>query len=304
MSVTQQESLEPELIGPNDRARFWRDPRHGGMECLHAQFVKHVYAPHIHDTYVFGVICRGVELFTAGGVSHRSVPGQALILNPGVLHDGRPADGGYEYRMFYPGVDLLQEIAADMTGRPCPPPFFRDVVLDDPELYRRTLLLHRVCEAPGQKLHKDTLLVDTLALLIARHGDLTRRPLGAGRETARIARLRDHIEDRLDIDAGLDDLAAVAGVSRFHLIRCFKREMGVTPHAYVTSRRVARAKTLLGRGADLADTALACGFFDQSHFSRVFKNTIGVTPGQYRRATAPEIDRGGNILQEPPAAAE
>jgi AraC-like DNA-binding protein len=80
-------------------------------------------------------------------------------------------------------------------------------------------------------------------------------------------------------------LAGVAGLSRYHFLRAFRREVGVTPHAYLTHRRIAAAKLFLAGAEPLSEVALACGFYDQSHFSRAFKGCTGLTPGQYRRGS-------------------
>jgi AraC-like DNA-binding protein len=88
--------------------------------------------------------------------------------------------------------------------------------------------------------------------------------------------------DVLEVDLSLDMLAATAGINRFHLLRIFKRTVGMTPHAYVTARRVARGKTLLAQGSPVADAALAVGFFDQSHFANRFRQTYGMTPRTFQ----------------------
>jgi AraC-like DNA-binding protein len=72
--------------------------------------------------------------------------------------------------------------------------------------------------------------------------------------------------------------------SRTHLIRAFRRETGLTPHAYLLDRRFRAASRALGRGEAPAAVALRCGFCDQSHLNRVFKARMGVTPGVYRAA--------------------
>jgi AraC-like DNA-binding protein len=84
-------------------------------------------------------------------------------------------------------------------------------------------------------------------------------------------------------DLTLDELAAAAGLSRYYFLRAFRRAVGVTPHAYLTGRRIAAAKAFLAGTVPLSEVAVACGFYDQSHFTRSFKGCTGVTPGQYRR---------------------
>jgi AraC-like DNA-binding protein len=81
-------------------------------------------------------------------------------------------------------------------------------------------------------------------------------------------------------------LAALAGVSRFQLLRAFRRETGITPHAYLIQRRVSAARRLLAAGEIPAQAAAAAGFSDQSHMTRAFVRYLGVTPARYRAALA------------------
>jgi AraC-like DNA-binding protein len=81
-------------------------------------------------------------------------------------------------------------------------------------------------------------------------------------------------------------LAGLAGVTRFQVIRDFRRVTGLTPGAFVRNRRLRLASRLIEQGATLVDAALAAGFADQSHLSRSFRNTHGITPTMFRRAFA------------------
>jgi AraC-like DNA-binding protein len=92
------------------------------------------------------------------------------------------------------------------------------------------------------------------------------------------------LQERFNESVSLDELSAVAGLSRFHLLRAFKKRFGVPPHTYQLHARIARARVLLQKGVSPADTASSVGFADQSHFTRHFKRILGVTPGQYARA--------------------
>lgn len=82
----------------------------------------------------------------------------------------------------------------------------------------------------------------------------------------------------------LDDLAAIGGVSQFQLLRGFSRMTGLTPHAYLVQRRLQKARKLIANGVPLADAAHAAGFADQSHMTRLFVRTYGMSPGVYAAA--------------------
>lgn len=95
-----------------------------------------------------------------------------------------------------------------------------------------------------------------------------------------------HIEANLGSRLGAGDLANVAALSRSHFSRAFKHSLGFSPMEYVIVRRVERAKTMITSTREsLADVALACGFADQSHLNRRFRDHMGMSPGQWRRCT-------------------
>jgi AraC-like DNA-binding protein len=79
----------------------------------------------------------------------------------------------------------------------------------------------------------------------------------------------------------IDRMAKKYNKTSFQLIRAFKAHTGLTPIAYLILIRLNKAKKLLASGNTLIDTALECGFFDQSHFTNCFKKYFGVSPKQY-----------------------
>lgn len=99
----------------------------------------------------------------------------------------------------------------------------------------------------------------------------------------RLKRVLDFIEARLADDISLDDLAAEACLSPFHFSRLFRDATGLSPHRYLTDRRVqaAREKLAVGRSS-LVEVALDTGFGSQANFIRVFRRATGLTPGQFR----------------------
>jgi AraC-like DNA-binding protein len=98
-----------------------------------------------------------------------------------------------------------------------------------------------------------------------------------------VRRARDHIDRHYAAPLDLDELSAVAGVSKYHFARCFQATYGETPIRYLTRRRIERAQDLL-RGANLTVTEICMlvGFASLGSFSARFTQLVGETPTGYR----------------------
>ena len=141
---------------------------------------------------------------------------------------------------------------------------------------------------PGGALAAES-LANVLAVQLIRHSLAPRPPKLRNYGALSRARLRavvEYIEEHLDSDVTLEQIATVANLSVFHFARQFKETVGMPPHQYVIVRRVKRAEQLLGPETDLslAQIAARAGFSDQSQFSNHFKRVAGVTPMQFRRS--------------------
>ena len=134
---------------------------------------------------------------------------------------------------------------------------------------------------------------------LARHvalqyGRPAKRGAGSGLSPDRLARAVQLIEESLGDSLHVDDLARHVHMSPFHFARMFKISTGHSPHFYITTRRVERAKELLeNTSMALAEIAQAVGFATQAHFTGVFRSYSGTTPRAYRvrsrdRAASPE----------------
>ena len=191
MSNLSATSINSQKLGQRDYTRFWLEPDYFNLECLYATFHKHQYTPHVHETYAFGVIESGVELFRNRGCEMQAAAGQAVIVNPDDLHDGRPATEGFTYRMFYPAVGLMRSLVNDMTEGHCDQlPSFEHSVLKDQHLAEKTAHLHRTLDSEPSRLARDNALLDTLCLLIQRHAKFCN---AVGQERESMLRLQKYM---------------------------------------------------------------------------------------------------------------
>lgn len=259
-------------------------PFFGGVDLLEATFVTQNFSRHFHEGYAVGGITRGAMEFEYLGSKHVAPAGQVNLVVPGEAHDGHAAgDDGWSYAMFYLRPQALKE-AAKAVGARGALPHFRMGVINDPALASCVLQTHRALHDEGtSSLEKETRLYWLLAHWITRHADNRGSLPPTGREHRAVRRVRDMIRDEFARDIRLDDIAALAGLSPFHLLRVFREHTGITPHALLTQTRIEQARKLLASRKRLADIAQECGFADQAHMTRQFKRQIGITPGRFRK---------------------
>ncbi|MFR9791462.1 helix-turn-helix domain-containing protein [Streptomyces sp. MB22_4] len=263
---------------------LWRRARlgHGGppLDLLTASFRRHTYAPHAHDEYTIGVCVGGYEVIGYRGGHIRTGAGTIVVLDPGEVHTGGPANAtdGYAYRALYAEPSLLGEGTAGGA------PHFSEPLLDDPGLAMALARAHAELSACPDPLEAESRLPWLLTALARRHS--TARPIddrvpGA----AAVARtVRDRLADELTAPPTLASLAADLGLSRYQLLRAFRTATGIPPYAWLAQYRVARARVLLAAGLRPAEVAGLVGFADQAHLTRWFRRVVGVTPAAYRNS--------------------
>jgi AraC-like DNA-binding protein len=98
-----------------------------------------------------------------------------------------------------------------------------------------------------------------------------------------VKRAKEYLQASYAKEITLQELAQEVGLSSFHLARIFRQAVGLSPHAYQTQLRLARARTLLAQGYEVGYVATEIGFFDQSHLTNQFKRFFCMTPGSYRK---------------------
>ncbi|MGF1628058.1 MAG: helix-turn-helix domain-containing protein [Kiloniellaceae bacterium] len=270
-----------------NRCDLWGDAALPGVLLLRADFTSHEFSPHVHDEMVIAVTEQGGAEFDSRGVNDVAEKGATLVFNPGEPHAGRMGRSArWCYRAFYLDGRALERLAADLEVPRESLPGFCTNKLADPALSATLRNLHVATQGGGSVLGRQSALLAAMAELYRRHGSPRPRQAVPGQERSRIGRVADYLQAHYAEAVSLEDLAALAGMSAFHLVRSFKKELGLPPHVYLTQLRLQQARRLLAQGLGLAETAAAVGFYDQSALSRHFKKIYGVTPGQYARARA------------------
>ncbi len=160
---------------------------------------------------------------------------------------------------------------------------------DDQQLYGLALSMGAVLERPHEanRLFMEHVGWALCGHLAARYGATSAKPRVSkgGLAGWQARRAKELIEESLDGDISLDILARECGLSRAHFSRAFRQSIGMPPHQWLLSRRIERAKGMLGESRKpIADIALCCGFADSGHLSRVFRKFAGVSPLLWRKS--------------------
>ena len=283
-SVTTRHTDRPRLREPARRPtlRWWKAD---GVEFVSGSGDVHGQSRHRHDGFVVAIVEDGCEVWSVMGARRCLRRGQVLMLGPDIAHDVRPIGGGGAFRRLHVPVPVMRALVAAVGQRSGAAPLeaVGGLIADDPVAADMMLSIHRRAECCAGGAAIAALTARVIVRLAERRVADVFACVASPDQPASVARVRAMIDAAPELDYSLGDLAAAAGLSRFHFLRCFRRAAGQTPHADQVSRRVNAARRMLATGGAPADVAVACGFADQSHLTRLFRRLLGVTPGAYAR---------------------
>lgn len=255
-----------------------------GVERIEAWFHGKAYAMHRHDTYAIGRTLAGVQSFSYRRGQRNSLPGNTIVLHPDEAHDGQAGtDEGFQYRMIYVEPVLFQNV---LGGRALP--FLEGGLTTDPRLGVATATLLQNVSCMLEPLEQSDALADLANALAAVTGTLARRSKG---DYSAARRARDYLHANCTRVVTLDELEVATGRDRWSLSHDFRTFYGTSPYRYLTMRRLDSVRHMLLAGKSLAYAAVTAGFADQSHMTRHFSKTFGLTPGRWLQVTG-RIQRG------------
>lgn len=208
-----------------------------------------------------------------------------------------PAGTAYDWFTAGPIAFAHLYLHPDVVSRTVQERFDRDprgvaltdcVASDSPLLHALFQGMLDQVEVPGiaPRLVLDTLLQSFIVQLICERSTIgiATKPAPHSLAPRRLRRVLDYIETNLADEIELNDLASVAGSSRFHFSRAFRDATGFPPYRYLVHRRLDAAKALLlGGDLPIEDVAARCGFKSAAQLSVMFKQVFGTTPSRFRR---------------------
>jgi AraC-like DNA-binding protein len=270
-----------------DLAKLYRAPNLQDVELFYARYVSHTFTRHTHDTFAIGVVDNGVGAYDCENRRYVVRTDDLILINPGDLHTGGVADTtGVAYRMCYIPAARMHQVQIGCQEKSHPLVYFSQRAASHRSLGRLIRSMHTALDGAISVLEQESRLLCTLNELITTYcGTSVSAP--TKKVCSRAVRQACAIlEDRYAEPVTLMELSKVSQLSPYHLLRMFRDSVGLPPHCYQNQIRIAKAKALLARNTPIVRVAVETGFVDQSHFTKVFKRFVGVTPGQYASAFA------------------
>ncbi len=234
-----------------------------------------LFTKHFHETYTIGLTHEGLFKSVNSNVSSLSYKSSTRVINPYEIHYGDSKS--WKYTNFYPSVELLSKIYEDIFFEK-KVPIFQKHIIEDIQLYNLLLKLFQSIYNELDTMQVETDLINALSYLIKEYTHTTKKYDNLFDEKKIVTNSTEYINDSLDSNISLDEIAKQSSLSKYHFLRVFKKNIGLTPHSYIVMQRINKAKELIIHGQSLMDASINVGFSDQSHFIRNFRKMYGYSP--------------------------
>ena len=235
------------------------------------------FARHSHDECVIGVNLIGEENVWLDRREFVAGPGSITLYNPGQIQGGGAADGApWQFVSLYATADqLAHDLGLSYVE------FDRAVCFQPALAQRLAAAVHGALSTDAliRELNEDALVL-ALAEVVSLSG--VRLPSTTATGNSLISRAQELLAEQLHQSLPLEQLGDELGLSKFHLLRTFQKETGLSPRQWAMQLRTRRAKGLLRNGVSAGQVAHDLGFADQSHLNRHFRAAYGITPGRYQ----------------------
>ncbi|MEI9810977.1 MAG: AraC family transcriptional regulator [Bacteroidota bacterium] len=272
---------------PTTEFSLWRSEHLYNIDFAGYTLSHHSFPRHFHDHYVIELVVKGADSFYCDGKSYTAYNNQLVLINPGEVHTGSTiADTSLRYFSLYPDKKALQQVAGALDITVSPDLNFHQCLHEPSSLTHKLTALFHSLHTNDDTLQQQEIFFDCMQALLQQAGKTTTEP---DRTDTRIKLLTDFIHSHFKEEISLQQMAGLVNLNPFHLVRLFKKTIGVSPYDYLLILRTEYAKQLLRKDYKVQDAAQQAGFYDTSHFNRSLRKIAGTSPrsfllskGQYR----------------------
>ena len=295
--VAQRKELEVEPNGrmhvvretPRDGTRsHWRVPGYPEVDVARGRGTSAPWRE-LHETFTICNVVSGPAVqWRCGRLAYMRAVGRAMFVGPGDLHMDLAPSAATVFEVLRLPSSTIEAMIGDASR-------LRDTApreIDSSMVLARLARFQAAVRGARAGEGAERCLQDVVDALLALRATSCARAV----EHVALRRVRAHMTANVASELTLDELACVARMSKFQLVKVFQRQVGCAPHQYHVYMRVARARALLAKGSPCGEVAHLVGFSDQSHLNRWFKRLFEVSPGAYQH------ERRCLTIPEPAAA--
>jgi AraC-like DNA-binding protein len=266
---------------PRAAVRFWRPAPDQSQEFSCAYVDGGSAALHVHEEWQFAVAAEPSSITLGAFRRYSAYTTDVTVVHPYDVHtEGGVSGEPRAWLVLYVARGLVESAYQDGSGYV--PRFDSPIVRDPDSSHTLTDLLQRSMEGSLAGSDFTDRVSEWLLHFVRNHATGTATQSAAGRIPGPVERARTYLQAHSTEPLSLSDLVDATGVTASHLVRLFSRTIGLPPKSYHAQLRLARARRLLADGRPATWVAYECGFADQSHLSRRFKEFYGLTPGAFQ----------------------
>ncbi|SIO27942.1 AraC family transcriptional regulator [Halodesulfovibrio marinisediminis] len=255
-----------------------------GIEAIFGKRIRNTFQRHIHSTYLFGLVEKGVRHITCDDRTYSVAEQELFMLQPAQVHACTCSED-HCYSILSVSPELIETLRAQKLEKnrnlhPC----FTQIHYKDAKLSQQLQDIFTLITKQGMSDHALTLIQTYISTLLQHEPHTAQEVVPSPEPIVKntCAFLKKNHAEKLPLSA----VAEQACLSPFHFQRLFTKRMGISPSDYLQAHRVAEARQLLQKDIPLSDVSVSLGFYDQSHFSRIFRKMMGVSPGAYRKTNS------------------
>lgn len=235
---------------------------------------------HSHDEYSLGLVESGTSSLWCEGSKAAIAPGTLVFIPAGAVHVCSPhKTNNWRFKMLYLDADWVRKVWQNEKSLAINFPLVTEGLLNRHSFATIGQLFDNL-SCTTNPLEKEEQLLTLLYRTLKGAGGM--KTAGDKQAQARIKRVREYLSSCFLEKVTLEKLEEVSGLDKCHIIRSFKASYNLSPHTYLTLLRVNYSKRELRKQRQIAQVAQDAGFYDQSHFVKMFKKYVGVTPRKYQ----------------------
>lgn len=260
--------------------QFYRDRDLPFFEVKICNTSEMSYKKHAHEEYSIGIVDQGRSCFWYEGKVDEVYPKTMVFLPPDLIHSCNPVDReSWKYKMLFINRDWVQGFMKSKGSF-----VFNNPIIKDVSLYRTFQVVNSMMNSltsNASPLEKEESIIAVFEQSL--QGEKKAGGINCKKNHPKLKIIKEYLDSLFLEKVTLEQLERASGLNKFHIIRSFKEAFTIPPHAYQTLLRINYAKKELCKYRQLAEVAVESGFYDQSHFVKVFKSYTGTTPDRYQK---------------------